>query len=521
MRCDWPPDGLILQALYTLTRIIAYTGGMLGTLRSRLLISYVLLLAVTLCVIGVTLVLILGTRPLQEVQNRQRLTDIAESVRWQRLLASDESARPDPGAIRALLQNLQGVRLLLVDLSDRRVLFDSGSAPGSPLGGKLVMEITESQTINEQERLIEGEYDDPKDGRRWMFAARTFISQRLNGREIALCFAMIKPAPSLSNTFVYLGTNLLLPLGQAGLIGLVAAGVLALVIARSLAKPLQDMAAATQAVASGDYARRVEESGPYEVRALAVSFNRMTQEVQANRQAQRDFLANVSHELRTPLTSIQGFSQAIADGTAADPDSVQHAAEVIHEEAARLNRMVNNLLDLARIESGRWTFNRQRLDLRALLGGMVERMRPPARERGLDLSLDAGELPAVIGDGDRIAQVLMNLIGNALKYARTRVKVAARPHEGGVEISVIDDGPGIPPEDLSHIFERFYRVEKSRARDSNGGKGVGLGLTISREIVAAHGGRIGAESRAGYGSRFIVWLPAALPDDQTLVTERA
>jgi signal transduction histidine kinase len=300
----------------------------------------------------------------------------------------------------------------------------------------------------------------------------------------------------------------------AGVVGLVLSLALAWTMGRSIVGPLQKVTVAAEKVSQGDYDLHLDIASPDEVRSMANSFNTMTQAVKASQQAQRDFVANVSHELKTPLTSIQGFSQAILDGTADDPKAVKQAAGVIHDEAGRLTRMVSQLLDLARIEAGQIVMAREPVDLRAVLEGCVEKLTPQAVQGGVSLIAELTQLPPgarVTGDGDRLAQVFIILLDNALKHttAGGKVTAVARYADASqVKVSVSDTGPGIPPQDLPRIFERFYQVDKSRARVKGG---AGLGLAIAREIVAAHGGEIAVESIVGVGSKFTVRLPGARP----------
>jgi len=287
---------------------------------------------------------------------------------------------------------------------------------------------------------------------------------------------------------------------------------------RSVSRPLALITQATEEVARGNLDHRLEVEGPDEVRRLAKSFNVMAQEVKASRQAQRDFVANVSHDLKTPLTSIQGFAQALLDGTAADPAAQRKAAQVIHDEAARMSRLVEQLLELARWDAGQIIIAREAVDLPRLLTTCVERMDWRAEEKGVTLTVEVKPMPPLRGDTDRLMQVFTNLLDNALTHTPSggSVTVAAERVEGPdgqaeVEISVTDTGPGIPAEELPRIFERFYRVDKARA----GSRGAGLGLAIVKEIVEAHGGRVWAESVVGLGSRFIVRLPAGQQDVQS------
>jgi signal transduction histidine kinase len=306
---------------------------------------------------------------------------------------------------------------------------------------------------------------------------------------------------------------------------MLVAMALAALIARSVARPLQQTAKAAEAVAEGDLDQQVPVTGPAEVRIVARAFNHMTQAVKTSQQTQRDFLANVSHDLRTPLTSIQGFSQAILDGTAATPEASTRAASIIHDEASRLTRMVHTLLDLARLESGQFRMEYANVNPADILKTVGTQLALRAEEKGITLDDQVPDLPNVTGDGDRLAQVFMNLVDNAIKHTPGGGTVTlggelTRGQNGfdGIALSVADTGEGIPQEDLSRIFERFYQVDKSRGRRKS--KGAGLGLAITREIVEAHGGHIRAESAVGLGSRFVVWLPLPRPDDTTIVRRR-
>jgi two-component system OmpR family sensor kinase len=308
---------------------------------------------------------------------------------------------------------------------------------------------------------------------------------------------------------------------QAGLVTLAISIILALLIARSIAKPLRRMTAATEEIARGNYDQTLDITSPDEIGRLAASFNTMAREVKASRQTQRDFVANVSHELKTPLTSIQGFSQAILDGTADDEPNRYRAVEIISGEANRMSRLVDELLDLARIESGQIKMMREPVDLAKVLETCVEKFALQAKESNVELELDTPALPLLTGDTDRLAQVFTNLLDNALKHTPPSGRVTIKAQElkekpkekaekaSMVEITVTDTGSGIPPEDLKHIFERFYQVDKSRAGKD---RGIGLGLAIAKQIIESHGGEISAESVVGLGTRFIVRLPTYRED---------
>jgi two-component system phosphate regulon sensor histidine kinase PhoR len=221
----------------------------------------------------------------------------------------------------------------------------------------------------------------------------------------------------------------------------------------------------------------------------------------------QDFVANVSHELRTPLTTIRGYVEALLDGTLEDPTQAEQFLRVIERHTRRMEKIVSDLLLLSELEAPDRMLHREPLSWADLIGSAMEALRPQADSKNQLLqSTVPGELPVILGDNQKIHQVIINLLGNAIAYTQEggRITVEVQPLEKGVEISVADDGIGIPPEHLSRIFERFYRVDKGRSRDEGG---TGLGLSIVKHIVEAHGGWVRVESKPGRGSRFIFFLP--------------
>jgi signal transduction histidine kinase len=308
------------------------------------------------------------------------------------------------------------------------------------------------------------------------------------------------------------------PFLRGAVIALVLALLLAVWIAQWVASPLRNMTDAARDVASGEF-YQIEVAGPGEVKTLANAFNEMVDRVQSSQRSQRDFIANVSHDLKTPLTSIQGFAQAILDGTAGEPDSLRQSAQVIFDEAGRMNRMVLDLLELARLDSGMEGFEKTKVAIRPLLEGVLENFTLLARSREVSLKLICEHnLPEIIGDPDRLTQVFTNILDNALKYTPSggQVQLSAKYLDSMLEVSVMDSGPGIPAADINRLFERFYQTDKSRPGGE--GRGFGLGLAIAREIVLAHGGVISAYNKESYnpshsagmtgtGSVFVVKLP--------------
>ena len=230
----------------------------------------------------------------------------------------------------------------------------------------------------------------------------------------------------------------------------------------------------------------------------------------------RDFIANVSHELRTPLTSIQGYTETLLDTIAEEPASTREFLEIIRKNTARMSRLTEDLLTLARVESGETRFETEPVPPVELLHDAEESFREIARGQGIDLQImesDNGtgsmeSLPLVLADREAIHQVFSNLIDNAMKYGRGggRVELGARAAQRGIEFYVRDFGAGISSEHLPRLFERFYRVDKARSRESGG---TGLGLAIAKHIMRAHGGSIRAESELNHGSMFVFTLPMA------------
>ena len=297
------------------------------------------------------------------------------------------------------------------------------------------------------------------------------------------------------------------PLIWAMLAALLAGLAFSWLISRWITRPLTDIARAADEIAQGNLDFQLQVSGPAEVEHVADQFNNMAAEVRASRQAQREFIANVSHDLKTPLTAIQGFSQALVEGVASDPASVQRAAALIHDESLRMGRLVDQLLDLARLESGRVQMRRDRIDLARLTREAVRRFQPLAQDKAITLTAEMDDELWIEGDADRLMQVLVNLLDNALRHTPERGAVTCRAVRladapGWAEVTICDTGPGISPEDLPRVFDRFYQAEKARRRG-----GAGLGLAIVQEIVRAHGGQAGVDSPAGQGAIFWVRLP--------------
>lgn len=303
-------------------------------------------------------------------------------------------------------------------------------------------------------------------------------------------------------------------LAAAALAALVAWPIAA-AYARRTTTPIEKLAASAASFAAGDHSRRARPEGPREVRLIAESFNRMADEVSlaldelsSEESRKTQFVSDVSHELRTPLTAIRGAAETLLDGGVAEDDQ-ERFLSTIATEAERLTRLANDLLQLQRIEGATGELPFRRTTLREAADRALTMLEPLIEDREVEVTV-SGTAPAVLGDIDRLQQVVANLVDNASRMVGEggHVWVELSAEAGSAVLSVRDDGPGIPDEDVGRLFDRFYRADTSRARSRGG---AGLGLAIVRAIIASHGGTIEAANLPAGGARLTVRLPA-LPD---------
>jgi signal transduction histidine kinase len=311
---------------------------------------------------------------------------------------------------------------------------------------------------------------------------------------------------------VYLATplpsNLILQLAGAVVVAVFLAGVAGVLLSRHLARPLEGLAHAASAVAEGDLDQQVPaDSNIRELHTLGEAFNHMTTNLRQSDQAKNAFVADVTHELRTPLTVINGTIETLEDGALDDIEGRGPLLASMGRETRRLIRLVNDLLVLTRADAGALNLTIESIDLAELTRARCEGLAALASPKQVKLEVEAQDQSIVKGDADRLSQVLDNLLGNAIRHAPqgSTVTVSIRREGGEIRCSVSDQGPGIPAQHLPFIFERFYRVESSRARNTGGS---GLGLAIVHSLVSAHQGRITVDSVEGQGTAITFWLPA-------------
>lgn len=489
------------------------------SLQVRLFLTYLIIIVVTLALAALSLLLQMGEYREQisygNLEDLGRLVNSQANIEIQR--AVDEGEPTDTGEVLlAVRQFLTAGRvasdtsLAIVDREGRVIPGLTSRPPDQNLDGAVVRDLKDQpadESANPSTEPRRCRLDIPGE------PSVLCVSMALDPEVLAAlehteatAIIVARPAASLGEVVGDLMPRLLF----SGLIGVAAALVLGFAFSQSVAAPLRGIARAARSVARGNYRQRVPATGPREVRDLAANFNRMTEEVQRSQQTLRDFLANISHELKTPLTSIRGFSEAMLDGTIDDREGVERSARIISDESNRVLRLVQELLDLSRIESGQVSMQQEEVDLRELFDHVGEVFALRAEEAGVELDVAVLGRARIRGDFDRLEQVMNNLLDNALRYTPRggTVRVAARDLQPGtLQVTVSDSGAGIPAHDLPHLFERFYRSTANQ--ETSGRKGYGLGLAISREIVRAHGGEIWATSEEGQGTTFVFTLPTA------------
>lgn len=300
-------------------------------------------------------------------------------------------------------------------------------------------------------------------------------------------------------------TNLTLVYGA--LIGAVIALLLGIVLSRTITRPIRELTQATQAISEGDLTQQVRVRTNDELGELAQAFNKMSAELARSINTRKQMTADIAHELRTPLSLILGHAEAVHDGVL---PSTKENFEIIREEAARLDHLVEDLRTLSLADAGELTFNPQSVQPGKLLEEAANLYQVQAQKKNIKLDLDiAPSLPALELDPGRMTQVITNILDNALRHTpeNGRISLSATQENDKVKIAIQDSGPGLSPEDLKRIFDRFYRADSSRQRDGAVPGGSGLGLAIARSIVRLHNGQLSAESEPGGGLRVIISLP--------------
>jgi len=453
------------------------------SIATRLFLSYLAVVVVGLAVAAITISGLLLRY--EDDQTRVHLEEL--SAPFLTAIQTGVRAGQQPREIvDALTEQAHAANArLLITTAARRVAIDSDGR----LVGSLLPQPSASSI---------GEFTEGAD--QWIFVRQQLRQAAAGG--VGLGFIVVaRPRAVFTDTL-----RALLPsLALSGLVALAFAVLVAALLARTITRPLRDLVGGVRRFAGGDYGTRVPLAGPSEVAEMGTAFNEMASEIQRSRGSEQAFLADISHELRTPLTSIQGFAQAIVEGEARG-DAVSHVAEIIHREARRLVRMVEGLLQVARLESGAQSMAREDVVPARLLESAVAALEVQAKDAGVSFDVAGAEaLPSLRGDPDKLAQLFLNVLDNAVKHSPrgTTVQVRGSRDDGVVIVRVRDSGSGLPQGAQTRLFQRFYRGENAQ-RD-----GAGLGLAIAQAIAQAHGGSIRASNVEGGGAEFAVRLPVA------------
>jgi signal transduction histidine kinase len=470
-------------------------GGLISGLQARLIVAFVGIVLVALLVAAVVFVIIR-----REEQEKQALDHaiVASPAIYSEFVYRQRAGFPE--SVLANFANsaadLYDVRVLLIDRSNASIVRDSNGE----LDGQEVV-FPEDFDVQQEGRFrpyVSWHPDNDAPGADLVFVSALpsrFDEVRTappRGAEPYWLFLAV-PESTIRDAWRDLLPGLII----AALIALPIAVALGIFIAGYITHPLHKLTVASQRMAEGNYDVDVALDRRDEVGGLSRAFSTMAQRVGDAQSQMRALVANVSHDLKTPLTSILGFSQALRDGRAADEADARHMGEVIHDEASRLSRRLNDLLFLSEIESGQALLQRDEVDVQPLVRGVIERIEPQLEGRGIALEADLDDGIIVSADGEKLERALENLLDNARKYTPSagRIGVRATAEDGATVIEVANTAGDLSEEELPRLFERFYR--RGGGAGQNAADGSGLGLPIARDLIELHGGTLGAALRDG------------------------
>ena len=412
---------------------------------------------------------------------RREAVGLTEVFAQQAITANDTGALP---RIARQLERATGDRLFYVGVSP---------VPGKNVG----LELLPQSTVDWRSgRTITFEFTPPRANKTYVAVARPLKLEKKGPAFGDLIVA--KPKTELTQQLV----PLLERLALASLGGILVAGLLGWYLSRRITRPVLALSRATDEIARGSYDVDLPEvRGSDEIGHLADSFRQMATRLSDAERQERNFLMSVSHELRTPLTAIRGHVDALREGVAEDPEARAASLEVIAREGARLERLVGDVLDLAKLEAHRFTVHTEEVDMERLCDQAYNAFGEEARRRSIDYAKRFEAQPTILSDGDRVLQIISNLLSNAFRWTPDggRVQLELSASNGRVSVAIDDNGPGVAIEEQERIFRPFW------SRDDSG---TGLGLAIAHELAAALGGSIALDSRPGEGSRFQLVLPS-------------
>ena len=461
---------------------------MLGTLRFRLTgLFLAVVLVFGLVSIAAAIRLFRDVTRTESVRELEReASGLAALYAESALRSTDEGARA-PEFAAEKLELATGDELYYVGAS----LF-----PGQRFGLTRLPRSALGDAPLDRDRQVTFEFTPPGENRTLLASAHPV--KLVQGTEPFGWLIVAKPTAELREQWLTLLGRLALALA----VGVALAAVLFLWLSRRLTEPVLALARATEEVAAGRYDVEIPDArGSDEISLLSERFRGMVAQLAEAEQLKRSFLMSVSHELRTPLTAIRGHVEALREGVVSEPEQVRGSLDIVAAETDRLERLVGDVLDLAKLQAHRFTVRHEEVDLARVLDHAFGAFAEEARRREIDYRLGAsGEAPVIVSDGDRVLQVITNLLSNAFRWTPDggRIDLQLATSNGVVRVDVVDSGPGVPPEERARIFDAFV------SQDVNG---TGLGLPIAQELALALGGRIELQSERGRGSCFRLVLP--------------
>jgi len=452
----------------------------LGSLRFRLPAFF--LLGVVLAGVVAT---VISIRFFQSYTRARTIHELrSESIGIVSLYASQAGQQEVP--IATLRKAIGGDHIFYVPIVPGASLF-AGPLPHLPYGT-----LTKKQLSSSQPTTLNVHYPQ-KAGTTYLAVAEPVTI----GTQVLGALVVATPVSSLRSRWLVLIGRLAIAFGG----GVLVVGLLGVYLTRRITRPLLGLSAAADEIAAGHYDVEVPQPpGHDEISQLSARFSDMAAKLSEAEQLSRNFLMSVSHELRTPLTAIRGHVSALREGVIDDPEAYSSSLAVIEEEAMRLERLVGDVLDLAKLNAHRFTVLEEEVDMRDLCERAYAAFGEIARQRSIDYRRDFEVKPVIVTDGDRVLQIISNLLSNAFRWTPEggRIALALGAENGTVSVVVSDSGPGISPEERERIFRPFW---------SRDGGGTGLGLAIARELAVALGGRIDLRSEPGLGARFELLLP--------------
>ena len=461
---------------------------MLGSLRFRLTALFLAaFLVFGLVSIGIAVRLFQNVTRSQSIRELEREAEGLAALYAESAIQSSDEGTKAPEFAAQSLELATGDELFYVGAS----LF-----PGQRFGLERLLQSALGDVRLERDRLVTFTFTPPGDDRELLAAAQPV--RLANGTEPFGWLIVAKPVTALREQLLTLLGRLALALAA----GLALAGILFWWLSRRLTEPVRALTRATEHVAAGRYDVEIPAGrGSDEISVLTDRFRGMVEKLSETERLKRSFLMSVTHELRTPLTAIRGHVEALREGVVSDPEQVAGSLEIIAIETDRLERLVGDVLDLAKLQAHRFTVRREEVDMNRVIEQAYGAFAEEARRREIDYSVEAGDLaPVIVSDGDRVLQVISNLLSNAFRWTPDggHIELTLEASNGSVEVEIVDSGPGIPAEHRERIFQAFI---------SNDADGTGLGLPIARELAVALGGRIELDSSPGSGSRFRLVLP--------------